>query len=97
MKNDIHVKRDWHIEISHEDFWVVNSNGNSVCVLLDHKDVFRSGILVVNSPVLLNSLIDIFLIIKELRKNNPSMIGDEYNDDLTFARDLLEFCLVNIP
>lgn len=97
MENDIHVKRNWHIEISQEDFEVVDSNGKSVCSFLDHKDVFKSGILVANSPVLLNSLIDIFLILKSLKKNNPSMIGDEYNDDLVFAKDLLEFCLIDIP
>lgn len=103
MRNNKHVKHDWHIEISHEDFEIVNSDGNSVCTLLDHKDVFRSAILVSYSPFLLNSLVDIFLELRRLNKidglnglKGKTVWGDN-SDDLTFARDLIEFCCVKIP
>ena len=38
MENNKHVKRNWHIEISDENFEIVNSNGKLVCTLLDHSD-----------------------------------------------------------
>ncbi|WP_272575477.1 hypothetical protein [Providencia sp. PROV273] len=103
MGNNKHVKHEWHIEISQEDFEVADGNGKSVCSFLDHKDVFRSAILVTNSPFLLNSLVDIFLELRRLNKidglnglKGKTVWGDN-SDDLTFARDLIEFCHVKIP
>ncbi|HAT5559539.1 hypothetical protein [Proteus mirabilis] len=103
MKNNKHVKRNWHIEISDENFEIVNSNGKLVCTLLDHKDVFRNAILVSNSPFLLNSLVDIFLELRRLNKIdglnglNGNTVWNDNSDDLAFARDLIEFCHVKIP